>query len=318
MSAATLAELQNTLAEIYDLPATPDVRDFLLTDRAQLAGRFRRGAFHCDEQLLLAEDGRHAVHGAVHRRRKCCAGWRTTIPGRAHARKSRRLPDRRRRREPFRLRRVEYGFDKPVTLLELELQAEVDKYVLCAWLLSAQNAGRFPARIASRPVRTHAGSIPWRPRAARACIALASALRRAVLPAHGLAARSRAAGRHARRARGVAPVLPVGKRAQARAHRKVRVSCWRRIRPCRTSLDVAIVLRASLVELALQLDPLAELAQIALASRLLRFRNEAPSADPRIRIEALERTRSTDSLAFSPRAGVGSMVNGARSRGTPA
>jgi hypothetical protein len=39
------------------------------------------------------------------------------------------------------------GFDKPVTLLELELQAEVDKYVLGAWLLRAQGAGRFPCEL---------------------------------------------------------------------------------------------------------------------------------------------------------------------------
>jgi len=39
------------------------------------------------------------------------------------------------------------GFDKPVTLLELELQAEVDKYVLGVWLLSRQNAGRFPREL---------------------------------------------------------------------------------------------------------------------------------------------------------------------------
>ena len=37
MSAATLASLQSALAEIYDLPATPDVAQFLLTDRAHLA-----------------------------------------------------------------------------------------------------------------------------------------------------------------------------------------------------------------------------------------------------------------------------------------
>ena len=39
------------------------------------------------------------------------------------------------------------GHDKPVTLLELELQAEVDKYVLGAWLLREQGAGRFPREL---------------------------------------------------------------------------------------------------------------------------------------------------------------------------
>src|SRR6185436_2609568 len=39
------------------------------------------------------------------------------------------------------------GHDKPVTLLELELQAEVDKYVLGAWLLRQQGEGRFPREL---------------------------------------------------------------------------------------------------------------------------------------------------------------------------
>ena len=38
MSQATLALLQSALTEIYDLPATPDVRDYLMTNRAHLAG----------------------------------------------------------------------------------------------------------------------------------------------------------------------------------------------------------------------------------------------------------------------------------------
>ena len=66
MSAATLASLQGALAEIYDLPATPDVAQFLLTDRAHLAQVQMRAS---DEQLLVAEEGDTLSHGAVHRRR---------------------------------------------------------------------------------------------------------------------------------------------------------------------------------------------------------------------------------------------------------
>ena len=39
------------------------------------------------------------------------------------------------------------GFDKPVTLLELELQAEVDKYLCAAFLLSLQNEGAVSSRL---------------------------------------------------------------------------------------------------------------------------------------------------------------------------
>jgi hypothetical protein len=142
MQYATLTSLQEALAEIYDLPATPDVRDFLMTDRARVAQI--AGARNCDEQLLLAEDGdtlsmslyidaevlgrlagRDPMQALTHEN---LADYLTAAEGVSH----------------FVYVAWNTGFDKPVTLLELELQAEVDKYVLCAWLLSEQNAGRFP------------------------------------------------------------------------------------------------------------------------------------------------------------------------------
>jgi len=141
MSAATLASLQAALAEIYDLPATPDVVDYLMTDRAHLAGVGE--ARNTDEQLIVAEEG-DTLSLALY------------IDARVLARLA--------RRDPFAAltqhNLADYltvaegvshfvyvawnaGFDKPVTLLELELQAEVDKYVLGAWLLREQG-GRFP------------------------------------------------------------------------------------------------------------------------------------------------------------------------------
>ena len=54
MSAATLASLQGALAEIYDLAATPDVVQFLMTDRASLARL--QGARNSEEQLIVAQD----------------------------------------------------------------------------------------------------------------------------------------------------------------------------------------------------------------------------------------------------------------------
>jgi hypothetical protein len=144
MSNATLASLQDALAEIYDLPATPDVREFLLTDRAHLAEMSSRQS---DEQLLLAEEGdtlsmalfidpqvllrlagRDPLESLTHEN---LADYLTVAEGVSH----------------FVYVAWNTVYDKPVTLLELELQAEVDKYVLCAWLLSAQNAGRFPCEL---------------------------------------------------------------------------------------------------------------------------------------------------------------------------
>ena len=144
MSNTTLASLQDALGEIYDLPSTPDVREFLLTDRAHLAAMSSRQS---DEQLLLAEEGdtlamalyidpqvllrlarRDPLESLTHEN---LADYLTAAEGVSH----------------FVYVAWNTGFDKPVTLLELELQAEVDKYVLGAWLLSAQNAGRFPREL---------------------------------------------------------------------------------------------------------------------------------------------------------------------------
>jgi hypothetical protein len=41
------------------------------------------------------------------------------------------------------------GHDKPVSLLELEMQAEVDKYVASYWLMRRQFPDRFPAELLS-------------------------------------------------------------------------------------------------------------------------------------------------------------------------
>ena len=61
------------------------------------------------------------------------------------------------------------GHDKPVTLLELELQAEVDKYVLGAWLLRAAGRRPFSARAAPRTVRARARRSGRGRRPRRAC-----------------------------------------------------------------------------------------------------------------------------------------------------
>jgi hypothetical protein len=145
MSSATLASLQGALTEIYDLPVTPDVRDFLMTDRAGLGAVADPRA--SDEQLIVAEEG-DTLSMALYidatvferlARRDPFAGltqdnlgdYLTVAEGVSH----------------FVYVAWNSGYDKPVTLLELELQAEVDKYVLCAWLLREQGAGRFPREL---------------------------------------------------------------------------------------------------------------------------------------------------------------------------
>jgi hypothetical protein len=145
MSIATLASLQGALAEIYDLPATPDVAHFLMTDRAGVA--HFDGARNSDEQLLVAQQEDElslalfidaAVLERLSRRDPFAAltehnlaDYLTVAEGVSH----------------FVYIAWNAGYDKPVTLLELELQAEVDKYVLGAWLLREQCNGRFPCEL---------------------------------------------------------------------------------------------------------------------------------------------------------------------------
>jgi len=145
MNGATLASLQGALTEIYDLPATPDVRDYLTTDRSSLGGMGEARA--SDEQLIVVEEGdtlsmalfieasvldrlehRDPLSGLT---QDNLADYLTVAEGVSH----------------FVYVAWNTGFDKPVTLLELELQAEVDKYVLCSWLLREQGGGRFPREL---------------------------------------------------------------------------------------------------------------------------------------------------------------------------
>jgi hypothetical protein len=145
MGAGALASLQSALSEIYDLPPTPDVSDFLLTDRARLVSVHAARA--SDEQLLVAQEGDALlmtlyIDAAVLARLESrdpfaalthdnLADYLTAAEGVSH----------------FVYVAWNAGHDKPVTLLELELQAEVDKFVLGFWLLREQGAGRFPREL---------------------------------------------------------------------------------------------------------------------------------------------------------------------------
>ena len=145
MNTATLASLQESLADIYDLPATPDVAQFLMTDRASVARI--QGARNSEEQLIVAEEGdtlsmalyidrevldrlakRDPFDALTHEN---LADYLTVAEGVSH----------------FVYVAWNAGFDKPVTLLELELQAEIDKFVLGAWLMRKQCSGRVPREL---------------------------------------------------------------------------------------------------------------------------------------------------------------------------
>jgi hypothetical protein len=140
-----LQALQKLLGGIYDVPLTHDVGEFLLTDRSRLPQGLRANG--ADEQVLVAEDGDTLwvslyLEPAVLQRLASSdpfqglhtgniADYWTALEGVSH----------------FVYLVWNASHDRPVTLLELELQAEIDKYVCSLWLLRAQNPGRFPAEL---------------------------------------------------------------------------------------------------------------------------------------------------------------------------
>ena len=138
-AAALLRGLQGLLARIYDAPAAHDVHDFLVTDAlraAELAGRAQPPS--TDEQLLLADAGvlrRLATRCPLHALdERNLADYCTALEGVSH------------------FHYVVWNADstREISLLELELQAEVDKYASALSLLLRQREGRFPAELFHR------------------------------------------------------------------------------------------------------------------------------------------------------------------------
>jgi hypothetical protein len=140
-----LQALQRLLGGIYDVPLTHDVSEFLLTDRSRLPEAAR--ASNADEQVLVAEDGDTLwitvyLDPALLQRLTASnpfdalhsdniADYWTVLEGVSH----------------FVYLVWNASHDRAVTTLELELQAEIDKYVASLWLLRSQNPLRFPAEL---------------------------------------------------------------------------------------------------------------------------------------------------------------------------
>ena len=145
-----LRQLQAKIAGLYDAPAEHDVHDFLITDAAHAAALQGTAQPPTDEQLLIAEcdDGVEIslyLDAAVLQRlaRRCpllelsdenLADFCTALEGVSHFHYFVWCAVRQR----------------SVSLLELELQAEVDKYASALQLTLAQRDGRFPAELFHR------------------------------------------------------------------------------------------------------------------------------------------------------------------------
>ena len=123
-----LSRLQNLIGGIYDVSIAHDVYDFLVTDRGRLPAAARGGT--AEEELIVAEPAAGGDEVAlslyldpallarltredplVRLHAGNVADWCTALEGVSH----------------FLYLAWNAGHDKPVSLLELEMQAEVDK-----------------------------------------------------------------------------------------------------------------------------------------------------------------------------------------------
>jgi hypothetical protein len=146
-----LNKLQSLIGRLYDVDMNYDVYDFLITDRRALQGGAPvNDARASEEELLLAEtpDGAGIalyLDPSLLRRlegddpvgeltENNLADYCTALEGVSH----------------FVYSTWRLHCDLPVSLLELETQAEVDKYAVTVFLLADQQGGGYPAQVHSR------------------------------------------------------------------------------------------------------------------------------------------------------------------------
>jgi hypothetical protein len=131
-----LRPLQRLLEIIYDAPSGHDVRDFLVTERRHLPDE--RRAHAADEEVVLVEQ---------QCRNYLMVYLDAALLGRLKERDPLRVLDGRNIADfwvalegisHFSCLMWNAGHDRGVSMLDLELQAEVDKYIVAFWLLRKQ------------------------------------------------------------------------------------------------------------------------------------------------------------------------------------
>lgn len=146
-----LRRMQTLLAQLYDAPVREDVQDFVVSDRRRLCEVVGEHADNpTDEQVFLVEEEQGVRLGLF-------------IDSEVLTRLARRdplealdednLPDYCTALEGvshFHYLVWSLARGRNVSLLELELQAEVDKYATALALLTRQQSGRFPDALHAR------------------------------------------------------------------------------------------------------------------------------------------------------------------------
>lgn len=146
-----LRRLQTLLAQLYDAPVREDVQDFVLSDRRHLSQVVGEHAGQgSDEQVFVVEEEQGVRLGLFIERdvlrrlarrdplkaldQQNLSDYCTALEGVSH----------------FHYLVWSLARGRNVSLLELELQAEVDKYAIAMALMTRQQAGRFPQDLHAR------------------------------------------------------------------------------------------------------------------------------------------------------------------------
>jgi hypothetical protein len=149
MTGTVLRRMQESLAQLYDAPVEHNVDDYLLQDRTRVE-QLTGADCTADEQVVLVEADDEVRVGVfidphVIARLECADPWQqlednnlqdycTALEGVSH----------------FHYLMWNLARSRSVTLLELELQADVDKYASALKLLTMQDAGAFPVSLHRR------------------------------------------------------------------------------------------------------------------------------------------------------------------------
>ena len=148
-----LRRMQTLLAQMYDAPVREDVQDFVLSDRRRLSEVVGQQAGQAsDEQVFVVEEAQGVRLGLFIEREVL---QRLARRDPLEALDEHNLPDYCTALEGvshFHYLVWSLARGRNVSLLELELQAEVDKYAIALALMTRQQAGRFPEALHTRLV----------------------------------------------------------------------------------------------------------------------------------------------------------------------
>ena len=146
-----LRRMQTLLAQLYDAPVREDVQDFVLSDRQHLrAAVGEQAGDAADEQVYVVEEDQ-GVRLGLFIERDVLERLARRDP--LQALDEHNLPDFCTALEGvshFHYLVWSLARGRNVSLLELELQAEVDKYASAVALMTRQQAGRFPEALHAR------------------------------------------------------------------------------------------------------------------------------------------------------------------------